>query len=93
VEDIVVIDISDAADGFANDRTNVHDGVESGAFDFRNGDFATHHDGVAFHEGLASDAAGLVNREAGIEHGIGDRVADFIGMAFANGFGGKNVTA
>ena len=93
MEDIVVVRVADATDRLADDRTNVHHRIKGGAFDFRDGDFAAYHDGVAFHKGLAGDAAGLVNAEAGVEHGIRDGVADFVGMAFANGFGGKNVTA
>jgi hypothetical protein len=87
MEDIVVVGVADAANGFANDRADIHHGVEGGAFDFWNGDLATDDDGVAFNEGLAGNAAGFVDREAGVEDGVGDGVADFVWMAFANGFG------
>jgi hypothetical protein len=48
---------------------------------------------MALSEGLASDAALRVLPDAGIEHGVGDGVADFVRMTFANGFGSKNETA
>ena len=70
MEDIVVVRVADATDRLADDRADVHHGIKCGAFDFRDGDFTAYHDGVAFHKGLAGDAAGFVNREACVEHGI-----------------------
>ena len=53
------------------------------------GDFAADDDDVAFGVGLASDAAVRILRQAGVEHRIGNGVANFVRMAFADGFGEK----
>ena len=83
MKNIVAVDIANTADGIAHDLLDVELGLGR--------DLAADADYVALDEGLAGDAAGFVLREAGVEHGIGDRVGDFIGMAFANRLGGKNV--
>ncbi len=85
MEDVVIIDVSDFADGFANDGGVVEVGL--------GGDFAPNDDDVTFGVGLARDARGGIDGEAGVEDGVGDGVADFIGVAFTDGFGGENVTA
>ena len=54
------------------------------------GDFAADHDQVALGVGLAGHAAARVLRQAGVQHGIGNGVADFVRMAFADGLGGKD---
>ena len=87
VEDIVVVGVADTTNGFANDRADIQNRVKGSAFDFWDGDLTTYDDGIAFHEGLAGNTAGFVDREAGVEDGVGNGVADFIWMAFANGFG------
>ena len=92
VEDIVVVHIADSTDRRADDVADVENGIERRAFDFRDRDFAADNDGVAFNEGLARDAAGFVDGQAGIEDRIGDGVANLVWMAFANGFGGENKT-
>ena len=54
------------------------------------GDFAADDDEVGLGVGFAGDAAELVLREAGVQHGIGNGVAHFVRMAFADGLGGKD---
>ncbi len=56
------------------------------------GDFTADDDGVALGEGLAGDARGLILGEAGVEDGVGDGVANLVGMTFADGLRGKNKT-
>ena len=68
--------IADGADGRANQGIVVQLGA--------GGDFSCDDDEVGFHESFAGDAAVRVLGEAGIEHCIGDSVADFVGMAFAD---------
>ena len=54
-------------------------------------DFAADDDDVGLGVGFAGDAAELVLREAGVQHGIGNGVGDLVRMAFADGLGGKDV--
>ena len=70
VEDIVVIRVSDATDGFANDAADVEYGVESGTLDLGNRDLATDDYGVALNKSLAGNAAVFVECQAGIENGV-----------------------
>ena len=84
VEDVVVVHVADLAHGIAHD---LH------VIELRLGrDLAADDDDVALRVGLAGHAAVLVLREAGVEHGVGNGVANFVGMAFADGFGGEDVT-
>ena len=53
------------------------------------GDFAADDDDVALHVSLAGHAAVLVLREAGVQDGVGNGVADFVRVAFADGLGEK----
>ena len=85
MENVVVIHIADLADGIADDGVVIE--LRLG------GDFAAHDDDIALGVGLAGDAAVRVLREAGVEDGVGNGVANFVGMAFANGLGGENETS
>jgi len=76
VKDVFRMGIADGADGGANEGIVVQFGA--------GGDFSCDDDEVGFHEGFASDAAVRVLGEAGVEDCIGDAVADFVGMAFAD---------
>ena len=55
------------------------------------GDFAADADNITLYERLAGDTAAAILRKAGVEYRIGDRVGDFVGMAFANRLGRENV--
>lgn len=90
VEDVIVVCISDATDSLADDAFDVDGGADGLLTDLRDGDFATNNDLIRFHEGLASNTAGLVNLEAGVKNGVRDGVTYFVRMAFADRFGGKN---
>jgi len=76
VEDVFGMSITDGADGGANDLIVVQ--LRAG------GDFPCDDDEIGLNKGFAGDAAEGVMGEAGIEHRIGDCVADFVGMAFAD---------
>ena len=82
VEDIIVVDVADFSDGSAHDFFEIELGV--------GGNLSGQHNHVALHEGFAGHAAFFVLREAGVEHGVGDGVANLVGVAFAHRFGGKN---
>ena len=66
MKNIVAIDVANPSDGIAHDLFDVELGLGR--------DLAADADDVALDEGLAGDAASFVLREAGVEHGIGDRV-------------------
>ena len=83
MKNAIAVHISNAANRLANALFEIKLRVA------RN--LAGEHDEVAFGEGLASDATERVLIETGIKNVIADRVADFIGMTFGNGFGGKDV--
>ena len=61
-------------------------------FNFRNRDLAADDDQVALGVGLAGDAAVFVLGQTGVEDRVGNRVANFIGVTFTNGFGRKDET-
>src|SRR5262249_21121841 len=48
---------------------------------------------AAADEGLAGHAARRVDRQDGVEHGVGDLVADLVGMAFGHGLRIEEVLA
>src|SRR5688500_6902163 len=81
---IVVVDVADLANRFAS---NVFD-IEIGL----GGDFAADDHDVRLDVGFTGDAAELVLREARVEDRVRNRVGDFIGVTFADGFRGKNVS-
>ena len=54
--------------------------------------FAANNDDIALSVGFAGDTASLVDREAGVEHGIGNGIANFIRVTFTHGFGRKDKT-
>ena len=91
VENVVVVHVSNAADRVADDLADIDHLIDwlcgAGLFvlQLRDRDFSADDDDIAFRESLACNAAGLVHRKAGVENGVGNRVADFVGMAFTNG--------
>ena len=94
VKDVVVVDVADVPHGFAHDLVNRDDIFQMRAFrQIRNRDFTTDDDDVALRVGLAGDAAPAILPKTGVKDGIGNGVANFIRMTFANGFGSKNEAA
>ena len=55
------------------------------------GDFAADHDEVALGVSLTSHAAVFVLRQARVQHRVGNRVANLVRMAFADGLRGKDI--
>ena len=82
VKDVFGMSITDGADGGANELIEVQ--FSAG------GDFPCDDDEIGLNQGFAGDAAEGVLGEAGIKHRIGDSVADFVGMAFADRLRGKD---
>ena len=94
VKNVVVVDVTNVANSFAHDLIDRNDILEVGGFrQIRNGNFAADDDDVALGVSLARDAAAFVTGDAGVEHGVGNSVANFVGMTFADGFGSKDETA
>ena len=93
VEHIVVVRVADAAHRVTNHLLDVDHRSDRLLTNFRNGDFTAHDHHIALHKGFAGHAAFGIDREAGVENCVGNRVANFVRMTFANGFGGKNVGA
>ena len=75
--------IADLAHGLAHDVRNVD--VAAG------GDLAHHGHDAGRGGDLAGHAAVRILREDRVEHGVGDLVADFVGMSLGYGFGGKQM--
>src|SRR5204862_4180400 len=84
VKNAVAVHISDVADGSAHVLFKVKLRVA--------GYFAGDDDEVAFGERFASHAAQWILLKTSVENVIADGIANFIGMTFGNGFGGKDVT-
>ena len=94
VKNIVVVDVANFADGVADDLINRDGRFQVRIFrQIRNCYLAANDHEVTFSVGLASDPAALVARDTGVKHRVRDGVANFIGMTFADGFGGKDKTA
>ena len=93
VEDIVVVDVSNAGYRIADDLLKVDHRADRLLADLRNGDLATDNHHVALHKSFAGHAALGIHAQTGVENGIGNRVTNLVWMTFANGFGGKNVGA
>ena len=68
-------------------------GAELLVLKFGDGDFTADDDDVALHESLAGDAALAVHFKAGVEDGVRNGIGNFVRMAFADGFGRKDVGA
>ena len=83
VKHVVVMRVADLADGLAGDRVEIQ--LRLGR------DLAAHHHQVALGVGLAGHAAARVLRQAGVQHRIGNGIAHFVRVAFADGLGRKDV--
>ena len=83
VENVVVVDVADFPDGLTHDLFEIEFGVGR--------DFTGQHYHVAFDQRFAGHAAFFVLAQAGVEDGVGNGVANFVGVAFADRLGGKNV--
>src|ERR1043166_79022 len=83
VEDVLFVRIAAVADGLASDGVVIKHRLGR--------DLAADDHQVAFGVGFAGDAAGRVLGQAGVQHRIGDGIADFVRVALANGLGGKDV--
>lgn len=70
VENVVTIDVADSTNCFADDVLDIDHGADRFLADFRDGDFATDNDDVAFDKGFASDAALWIDRQAGVKDGV-----------------------
>jgi len=70
VKDVIVIRVSDATDGFANDASDVKRGIKCSPLELGNGDLATDDNGVALNKSLAGNAAAFVECQAGIENRV-----------------------
>jgi hypothetical protein len=85
MKNVVAINVSNLANRLPDDRIVVE-------MRFC-GDFASDNHNVALHKGLTGHSAELVLRQAGVQDGIGNGVANLVRMAFTHGFGRENVTA
>ena len=92
VENVIVVHVANSADRIANGFVDVDDFANWFFTDLGNGDFAPYHDNVTFYKGLAGNAAFWIDAETGIQDRIGNGIANFVRMAFANGLGGENIT-
>ena len=81
VESVDGIVVADGGDDAADQRLEIDIGA--------GGNFAGNDDEAGGSEGLAGNAAVGVLLEAGVKNGVRDLVGDFVGMAFGDGFRGK----
>jgi hypothetical protein len=85
VENVVVIHVTDIANGIADDLDVIQLGVR--------GDFAADNHDVAFGVRFAGHAAARILGQAGVKHSIGNGIADFVRMTFPDRFGRENKTS
>ena len=94
VKHVVVVDVTDLAHRIAHDLVDRDDVFQMLALrQIRNRDLTADDHDVALGVGLAGHAALAILPEAGVQDGVGNGVANFVRMAFANGFGSKNETS
>src|SRR6266699_2997521 len=79
MKNVVIIHVTNLAHGIANDLHVIEFCL--------GGNFASNDYDVALGIGLTRHATVAILRETGIEDGIRNRVANFIGLAFGDGFG------
>ena len=83
MEDIIIVCVANVADRLAGDGVEIEPRFGR--------DLASDDDQITFGIGLAGDTAGRILRQAGVEHRIGDGIANFVRVALAHGFGRKDV--
>ena len=83
VDAVLDVGVADFQQGLAGDGVKVQVGA--------GGDFAGDHDEVLAGDGLAGDAAHGVNAEGGVQHGVGNLVANLVGVPFGDRLGGEQV--
>ena len=83
IEAEIRIVIADFGDGLTNNALNVNDGLA--------GDFARNDHEARGHQGLAGNAGVSVLRKHRVEDGVGNLVADLIGMSLRHAFGSKQI--
>ena len=83
VEAHVGVGVTNLAHGVAHDLFDVDPG--------RGGHFAGYHHHAGLDQGFAGDARLGVLLQDGVQHRIGDLVGDFIGMAFGDRLGSKQL--
>ena len=91
VEDVVAVVVADLADRIADDLSKIQGRLQGLLAELGNGDLTADHHDVALGVGLAGNAAHRIECQAGIEDGVGNGVADLVGMALADGFGREDV--
>src|SRR5205085_7269288 len=93
VKNIVFVHVTDFANSFAHDLVDWQNGGERFVLgQIRNRNFAADDDDVAFRVSFASDPTMSILRDTGIENGVRNSVANFVGVTFTDRFGRKNVT-
>ena len=85
VERLVRVHVSDLANRIAHDAFVVHG--------HRRRDLAGEHDLAALTQNLTGDSTRRVSTEVGVENGVGDVIADFVRVAFADRLGCEDVAA
>ena len=77
------IGVANSQNGFTDKLLNVRLG--------RGGDFTHDVNGVVLHHGFARHMTLRVGGEDGIENGVGNLIANFVGVSFSYGFRGKQI--
>src|ERR1044071_4081873 len=83
VENIVVMGITDLADGLTRYGVVVEPGL--------GGNLTAHHHEVALGVGFTGDAAVFILGQAGVQDGVGNGVTNFVRVAFADGLRGEDI--
>ena len=92
MENVVLIDVTDFANAIAHDLGDWQNALKRFVFgQARNGDLAADNDALRFGVGFTRHPAMSILPEAGIEHRVGDGIANLIRVTFPNRFGRKNV--
>ena len=83
MKNIIIVGITDFTDGLAGNGRVIEPSLGR--------DFAADHDQVALGVGLTGHAAAQVLPQAGVKNRVGNSVANFVRMAFADGLRGEDV--
>ncbi len=92
VKDIIVVYVTDLAHGLTDDFVDRKNRAERFVVSqIWNRDLPTNDNDIALGVGLAGNTTASILFNAGVENGIRNRVANFVGVTFTDGFGRKNV--
>jgi hypothetical protein len=83
VKDVVIMSVPNLSNGITSNGRVIEPSLGR--------DLTAHHHQIAFGVSFASHSAACILGQAGVKHRIGNCIANFVRMAFADGLRGKDI--